>query len=184
MAAEDADTGPPADGRETGTPVPVERSPALLSAAVAVVAAAAASVLLAVSPLLLLASAVGTALVVVAVVRGSRRALVAGTGSHFAGLLLAGVYGMAPGYVLAAALLVVLAWDVGEYALTIGREVGRAPPTLRVEVVHVAGSVAVYSLAATVGYVLYRSTTGGQPMLTLVALVVGGMALLYALHSG
>lgn len=71
----------------------------------------------------------------------------------FAAAGAAAVDGLHPIAVFATVALSLLVWDLGEFAATLGREVGRGGDTRRGELVHAVGALAVASvsiLAATV----------------------------------
>jgi hypothetical protein len=71
----------------------------------------------------------------------------------FAAAIAAAVDGLHPVAVFGAVAVSLLVWDLGEFAATLGREVGRGGDTRRGELVHAVGALAVAGvsvLAATV----------------------------------
>lgn len=153
----------------------------LLSSVVALVAAGGALLITAVSVYTLVAGAIGTVLLIVSVVRGSSRLFTIGTAMLFSGIVIAGMQGVAPMFLLLAAFLVMIAWEVGQNGFSIAEEVGHEVPTFRIELVHVVSSIVVLAVGVSVGYAVFLAATGGQPVLALVALLVGAVTLLIAL---
>lgn len=158
-----------------GTPLP--------SSVVSLAAAVAASVVTAVSAYALAASVAGLVLLGVGVVRASSRAFTAGTGLLFAAVVVAGMLGMAPVYLLVAAFFVLSSWEAGQYGFGVAAEVGHDAPTRRIELVHLLGSTVVLVAGASVGFGAFLATTGGKPALALLALLVGTVAFLVALRA-
>ena len=97
-------------------------------------------------------------------------------------ILLAGARGAAPEALLVASLGAVLAWDIGEFAVGVGEQLGRDADTSRLELVHAAVTLLIGAVAAGVGYAVYRGIAGGQPMAALVFLLVGVVAAVAALR--
>jgi len=158
-------------------------TPPVVSSVTVLFAALGVSVVTAVSVYTLSASVLGGILLVVSLLRGSRGVFTLGAGSLFAAVVLAGLLGVAPIYLLAAALLVVVAWNVGHNGFSLADEVGRGASTARVELVHAVSSVVVLAVGASTGYGVYLTVVGGQPVLALAALLVGAVALLVALQD-
>ncbi len=155
----------------------------LLSSAVVLVAAGGVVLITAVSAYTLVAGALGIVLLVTGVARGSSRMFTLGTAMLFVGIVIAGMLGMAPVFILLAAFLAAIAWEVGQNGFSIAEEVGHEAPTLRIELVHVVCSIVVLVAGVSVGYAVFLAATGGQPVLALVALLVGAVVLLVALQG-
>jgi len=101
-----------------------------------------------------------------------------------AGLVLAGaaagVQAADTGFVFGLVAAGMVVWDVGEHGVGLAAELGRRAPTARVELVHVAASVAVGALAYYGAGWLYDATAGlGAPDQTgaFVALAAAALAL-------
>jgi len=81
-----------------------------------------------------------------------------------AGLVLAGaaggVQGANPGFVFGLVAAGMVVWDVGEHGVGLAAELGRRAPTARVELVHVAASVALGVVAYYGAGWLYGATAG------------------------
>lgn len=163
-------------------PAPVDRSPTGFGSAAALLLAVAATVLAGRYAWLALGvGAVGTVFVLVAVGRGSRRALGGGAAGLFAAAIVAGGAGAPAGTVLAATVGAVLVWDAGATAIDLGAQLGRTASTVRLEAVHLAGSAAVGGVTAGAAIVVYESAAGGYPVATLLFLVVATALLLAAI---
>lgn len=162
--------------------VSIDRSPTRVSGALAVIAGLVAVITLALSGRVSLPGIVGLVLVAVGVYRGSRRVLGVGVAVLFVGVLLAGMFATAPELLVIATAAVVLAWDIGENAITVGERFGRRAETTGAETVHAAVSTIVAVVAGTTGYLVYRSATGGQPTAALVALLFAVVALVVVLR--
>lgn len=161
---------------------PIDRSPARLAGGIAVLAAGAAAVVSGVYSIGVLAvNATGFFVFLWGVTRGRQRAITAGAALLFGGALLAGVRGVPTGPLLVGVTGTVVAWDTGSTALGIGRQLGRAAETSRIELVHAAVSVGIGVAAATMGYGLFRTASGGQPVTALLFLLVAAVLLTWAL---
>lgn len=157
--------------------------PPVLSSTIVVVAALGVLVITAISVYPLAASALGMILLVLGLLRGSSDVFMLGAGALFSAIVLAGLLGMAPVLLLAAAFLAIVAWDVGHNGFSIADELGRDASTLRIELVHAVSSIVVFAVGSIVGYTVYLIVTGRQPVLALIALLIGVVALLIALQE-
>lgn len=158
---------------------PIDRSPSRPSSVVAfglAVVAATTSGLY--SWVALVLGGCGVALVLAGIARGSRSTISAGSATLFVGAVTAGTQGAPAGPILVSVTATVLAWDAGTAALEVGAQLGREAPTARVELTHLAGSAGVGVFTAGFGYLVYATATGGQPLSTLVVLVVATVVLL------
>ncbi|WP_435101927.1 DUF7519 family protein [Halarchaeum sp. P4] len=154
--------------------------PPLTSCTVALAGALGALVLLADVTYALVAGVVGVLVLGVGLRRGRVDVFNAGAGLIGGALLLAGVFGIGEGGTLLAAVALVLAWDAGRYGFRLAREAGPETSTRRVEAVHTLSTLVVLVLGASVGYAVFRSSTGDRPLVALAALLVGAVALLVA----
>lgn len=161
----------------------IDVSPLRLSAGLALGAAAGAVGLVAQwSPAAAAVAAGGLALVAAGIAAGSVSAVVAGSFGLFGGVVLAGLTGAVTMPLLLATMGAILAWDLGEQAVTLGRQVGREGPSARGELVHAGTSLLVGIV--TVGLVGGVSTTvsGGVHVGALVVLLVAGFVLVSAIR--
>lgn len=154
-----------------------DHRPARLSAALASVAAG-----VAVAVTSSIVGALGALGVLYGAWRGRRRAVTAGAFVVFVGVLLAGLRDAPAARVLVGTVAAVLAWDLGEQAINVGEQVGRAATTRRGELAHAAGSTLVGTLAASVGLATFGLAGGGRPVAALVLLLAGAVALTAALR--
>jgi hypothetical protein len=161
----------------------IDRSPALLSTSIALFAGtvsllgSALGSIVAVAP-----SAAGVLALGIGLLRGSRRALLLGSGGLLAGVILAGAEGAGPAALLVGTLGAVLAWDVGEHGIGVGEQLGREADTTRGELAHAALSVTVGAVAAAIGFGAYLAAAGGQPVTALVFFLLGAVLLVSALR--
>ncbi|MFC4541064.1 hypothetical protein ACFO5R_03860 [Halosolutus amylolyticus] len=161
---------------------PIDREPAPLSSVVAVVAAGGATLASGrYSWYGLAIGLLGAAVLAVGVARGVRSAVTLGSAGLVGGALVAGVQGAPAGATLVAVAAGVLAWDAATTAIGVGRQLGRAASTRRLELVHLAGSAAVGAVTIVIGSLLYEAAGGGQPLLALLLLILASVALLTAL---
>lgn len=124
----------------------------------------------------------GFLLIILGVVRNRNRILTVGAFALFLGSVLAGVDGAPPIPVLVSVICTVLVWDLGGYAIDIHHQLGDRAQTERIEVVHAAGSLLVGSVTIAVGYALYMTGTGEQPLSGLLFLLVAAFLLVVALR--
>lgn len=110
------------------------------------------------------------------VVRGSERAVTLGATGLFAGVVLAGAVGAPAEPLIVAAAGTAVTWDVGEQAVSLGRQVGRGGETTSAELVHAAGSAVVASTAVVLAYVAFLSL-GSSSTLALVLLLFGAVVI-------
>ena len=123
----------------------------------------------------------GAAVVAVGLWRGDRRLLTAGCGALFCAALVTGLSGVAPARVVLSVGATLVAWDVGEHAITVGEQLGRRATTWRLELLHAAGTLAVATVGVGVVSLLFVLGGGGQPLVALLCLLVGVVALLTAI---
>lgn len=157
-----------------------EPRPAKLSAAIAMSAAIVAVLMIGATSILLAipTGLVGLVLVGLGLLSGYRTAVGIGVGSIFFGLLVVGSFLNAPvEALLVGVLAIIVTWDVGENAISIGEQLGREAPTTSTEVVHGAGSIFLGGLGAGIVYVVYVTGTGGRPLPALVMMIVAVVAL-------
>lgn len=163
--------------------VAVSDAPARLSGALAVLAAGAAAVLAwPVTGVGFLVGLAGTVVLAVGVGAGASAAVTAGAAGAFAAAVVAGLADAPVPTVVAGTLAAVLAWDLGEQAVTLGAQVGREPSTWRGELGHALASLAVGGAAAIGAVAVYRVATGGLTTTALAALAAAALLLTAALR--
>lgn len=164
--------------------VPVERRPAELSRLLGVAAGALAT--LSVAGFSLTAGAVavlGLLAVVFGVVRGSHPSVSLGAAAILGGVLYAGLAGTPAPVILLGVGGSVVAWDLAGFSIDLGAQLGGEARTRRLEVVHATASVGVAAATAGIGYVVYTTATGGQPVAALLLLLLAGLLIVAALDS-
>lgn len=112
----------------------------------------------------------------------SGRTLGAGVATLVVALLVGGVLGTPAELLVLAAAATILAWDVGDNALSVGEQLGRNARTARLELVHAAASLAVGVIGSAAAYAVYRLVGGGHPILAVVLLLLGATILVTALR--
>ncbi|MBO4247054.1 hypothetical protein IL252_04355 [Halomicrobium sp. IBSBa] len=159
----------------------LDTRPGTASVAVAVAAGLVTVLVSATTPLAGAVGPCGLVVVSFGVRRGSRLPHRIGSAGLFGAVLLAGVAGTDPVPMLVAAGAAVVAWDAGEHGIGLGRQLGHAAVSTRAQLAHVGVTVAVGSVVAVVGYVVYDAASTGQPT-TAIALSLGAALLFtYAL---
>ena len=123
----------------------------------------------------------GLLVLAVGLVMGTRRLLTLGGAGLLVGVLVAGLGAASAATLLLGVAATVLAWDVGGFAVDLGAELGREADTHRVEVVHATGSAAVALATAGLGYGVYLTAGGSQPVAALLLLLLAGVVLLATL---
>lgn len=98
-----------------------------------------------------------------------------------AGAFVSAAFGAPVATVLAAVGSAFVAWDVGEYGIGLGLQVGHAARSRHAVVTHTAGSVIVAGVTTIVGTVVYSMSPGGRPFAALVLLLVGAVVITAAL---
>jgi len=120
-------------------------------------------------------------LLLLGVSSGRRRVVTLGVVVLFGALILAGIDRVQPPVLLLAGVGLVLAHDGGQYAVTLGHQLGGDADTARAEVVHVGATATVASATAGLGALTFRVGTDGQPSTALVTLLFATVLLVWAL---
>lgn len=161
----------------------ITRKPARLSAVLATVAAALATLSALYGGGLALALAgLGLPILGLALLVGYSRAIDLAGLLLLSGVCFAGVRGAPVAVVLLGIVGSVLAWDLANYAFSVGFQLGRETRTERVEALHAAASTAVGVVSAGAGYVLFRSGAEGLPVATVAVMLLGALALVAVLR--
>lgn len=159
-----------------------EYSAPRIAGGAAVVGAVFAMVMLASGSILAFVPAgLAAGMLLLGVSSGRRRVVTLAVAVLAGSLILAGVERVAPPTLLLAAVGVVIAHDGGQYAVTLGHQLGGDADTTRAEVVHVGATATVASLTAGLGALAFRFGTGGQPSTALVTLLFAAVFLVWAL---
>jgi hypothetical protein len=93
------------------------------------------------------------------------------------------VYGAGRRSLLAATAFAILAWDVGEQAISLGEQVGRRAETAAVTLVHVGAAAVVGVAAVAVAGGIYSINVTGASLLALVLLIGAAIVLSAALYA-
>ncbi|WP_435195928.1 DUF7519 family protein [Natronomonas sp. EA1] len=156
--------------------------PSRLSVGLAALAGTVAVVALASVPVAAGVAGIGLLVLLVGLDRAVGRAVGAGTVLLLGGVLLGGVFGVAPEALLLATATAVLAWDVGDNGLGMAAQLGREAATARAELVHAAATTSVLAVGTGLCYTVFRLVTGTRPVAALVLLLFGALALAAALR--
>lgn len=143
----------------------------------AIIAALASATFLPAAAVALLAVLVVT----VGVRNGSRRLVTLGAVVLFGAVLLAGASDAPLAFVLVGAGATVVAWDAGTNAISVGRQLGAAAETRRLEIVHALATTGVAVVVGGVGYAAFRLSTGGQPTTGVALLLLAALLFSYLL---
>lgn len=115
---------------------------------------------------------------------GSRTLVKLGAGFVLIGVLVAGVFDAVPaGTLVAGATAAVVGWDLGENAVNVGEQLGRAASTWRTEGVHAAGAVTVGIAAVLTGDLVDGIGSSGLSLPALALLLVAVVLFSIALHE-
>lgn len=116
--------------------------------------------------------------------RGSRRLVKIGAGLVLVGVLVAGIFrAVPPGTLVAGAAVAVVGWDLGEHAINVGEQLGRAASTWRTEGVHAFGAGLVGGSAVLTGNLVDGVGSSGLSLPALALLVLAVILLSVALHE-
>ena len=124
----------------------------------------------------------GGLLLVGSVVTGRKRGVLLGSGVVFAGIVAAGATGGGVGEIVIAAVATIVAYDAAHLAVDLGGTMRSVGATAQAELTHLGGTTIVAAGAAAVGVTGYELAAGEQPTTTLVALLLAGVVLLWALR--
>ncbi|MBV0924950.1 hypothetical protein KTS45_12155 [Halomicroarcula limicola] len=115
--------------------------------------------------------------------RFARRFLSAGLAALVVAVALSGIFERAgPLALLAAVAAAIVAWDVGEHGVSLGEQLRTDADTRSVELVHAGVSTAYGAALVVATLLLFENGATGLPLATLVALLVGAIALMAALY--
>ena len=120
---------------------------------------------------------------VVGTARGSRVILGIGTVCQIGAIVFAGAAALPPGLLLVGVLGVVLGWDVGEQSINVTEQLGAGATMVRSIVVHAAATTLVGAVAMVIVYGTFLASSGGQPLVALVAFLGGGGLVLLAMRA-
>lgn len=148
----------------------------LATIAAAVVTTIASGVTLTVLPFGL----VGLVVTTLGVRRGSRRVHTVGSAFLFGAVLLAGVVGAPAGRLLIATAGAIVAWDAGDHAIGLARQVGRGS-SRRAILVHVAITAAVTTCVGVVCFIIYRFADTVSSTAAIASLLVAAVLFVWLL---
>lgn len=127
---------------------------------------------------------IGAVLVIAGVRRLSRSLINRASAMLAVAPLVAGFEYAPPVVVLVSLTTAVLAWDTGNMAVSIATQLGRHSSTIRIEGVHLAGSLGTGIALVGIGTLLFESASGVYPVSALVFLIIAAVMLLVVAHHG
>lgn len=155
----------------------LDHSPARLSGLVAVGCLIASVLLLILNPMSFV-FAVGSAAVFLTGLRASKRFYVSLGASGLAiGIILAALAGVHPVPILLVTVLSIIAWDSGQHAITIGRQLGSAATTRSLEQYHVLFTAVATFVVAVLVYLIFYLSSSSQPFVSIVLLLVSAITI-------
>jgi hypothetical protein len=98
-------------------------------------------------------------------------------------VLISGVEGNTPGLLLVSMIGTILSLDLGQNAVSVGRQLSTDTFTRRGEFVHAAASTVVGALVGGVAYGIYFVAEDGQPAPALVFLVLAALLLVWSFRT-
>lgn len=123
----------------------------------------------------------GVLLAAAGVYQGSRGTLGAGVVVLFGGVVVAGLLAVPAVALVPAMIGTVLAWDIGENAITVGEQFPEAAETWRGEMLHATVSTIVVTAFGVSVFAVYTMSTGGYPLAAVTLAVVGSLVVLIGL---
>lgn len=164
--------------------VDVDHSPTVTSRRISVVAAVIAAALTAPFAILTAPFALGgVTLIAAGLYFFEQRLWVSvGIGSLFAGIIIAGAYGITGEVLVGATVAMMVAWTSGTNAISIGEQIGRQAPTERAELIHAAAALTVGVAAGGAAYVAFSLSVSGRPAPALVLILFGAILLIWEIR--
>ncbi|OIB58798.1 DUF7519 family protein [Natrialba sp. SSL1] len=126
-------------------------------------------------------STVGWLVLGLALLAGDRTTLTTGAGVLVLGGFVAAGNGASTAAVLVAVTASILAWDSGQNAISIRRQLGPSAPTVRAELGHSLASLAVGNCLVLVGIVASGLGGGVQPLIAVVLFFLAASVVAIAL---
>jgi hypothetical protein len=114
---------------------------------------------------------------------GRRSLVTLGATGQLVGLFITGASNVPTVRVLVGIAAAVVAWDVGQYAVGLGDQIGRTAPTRRAELRHAGTSLTIAAGTAGIAYTLFLGAAGNQPTTALVALLSTAILLVLVLRK-
>lgn len=160
-----------------------DESPSVTGLTLTVVPAIVAVLASTSSPMASIVGILGVVVLTAGVRNASRKLLTFGVIVLFGAVLVAGASAAPLAFVLVGAGATIVAWDAGTNAITVGRQLGAAAETRRLEVVHSLVTAAVATAVGAVGYGAFWLTNGGQSTAAVALLLLAALLFSYLLDS-
>lgn len=162
--------------------VTVDHAPTRVSQIIALVAAAVGVALTAPFAMLALPFAIaGLAIVAGSLfITHSRGWLSVAVGLILFGAIISGGYGVVPpAFLLIGVSAAFLAFDVGQYGIGVGEQLGRQTQTRRLEIIHATSTVIALTVANAFAYSVYLFAGDGRPASAVALTLIGVIALMW-----
>jgi hypothetical protein len=160
----------------------IDHGPTRPSSALALVAAVTTTAAGVYSPVAFAGCLVGGLVLVTGLAAGEQRAVTTGSAILVVAVLTGGAAGAPIVATLVGVTGALLALDLGSTALSLGEQLGRRAPTLRLELVHATASTLVGLGIVTAGTAVHSAAAEEQPVTAVLGLVVAAVVLLLALR--
>jgi len=113
----------------------------------------------------------------------SRGVVTVGSFLVFVSVLVSGVYGNTPELLLVSMIGTIMALDLGQNAVSIGRQMTTDTFTRRGEFVHAGASLMVGVLVSVLAYAIFVPAAAGQPAAALVFLLLAVLFLVWSFRT-
>lgn len=123
----------------------------------------------------------GLPVLAVGALRGRRLLVSLGGLLVVVGAIVGGTLGAPAPAVLAAVAAGFVAWDVAEYGIDLGDQVGSVARSRNVVLTHAASTTLVAALTTMVGIAIYTTSPSGRPLTALLLLLSGAVVIAIAL---
>ena len=96
--------------------------------------------------------------------------------------MFAGYEGAPALAVLITSTIAIITWDIGRFSIRLERQLGVAATTVRLEAVHILGTLSIGFLTTAFAYGIFISVAGGITSTVLALFVIAAMFLILALR--
>lgn len=97
-----------------------------------------------------------------------------GTALMFSGVLISGAFGVLPAeIILLSVASIIVAWDAGQHAISLGNQIGRSSQSHRNQLVHTAATVLGITIASGALFTVYVIGGDGYPAPAVGVIIVG-----------
>lgn len=155
----------------------LNHAPPRLSSSVAVVCLVVSILILLTNPISFVIATSSAAIFLYGLLKSNRFFLSISASGLGLGIIMSGLTGISPILLLFATVFIIIAWDSGQFSITLGNQLGSAATTRSVEQLHIISTSIVTSLAVLVIYPTYYFSSSSQPFLAIVLLLVSSIGI-------